>query len=126
MVESGIASVQLCDYRNWCHGRFIFLSKHLENTALVLFLTPREKQFVNDLIDGKTWRGEKQDIFPTNVPVIKVESEFDSPLASIDLLIKMYVLFNDIAKAVNEEPCSPKNPCGIDKRFPKNTPFKGL
>lgn len=126
MVESGIASVQLCDYRNWCHGRFIFLSKHLENTALVLFLTPREKQFVNDLIDGKTWRGEKQDIFPVNVPVIKVESEYDSPLSSLDLLIKMYVLFNDIAKAVNEEPCAPKNPCGIDKRFPKNTPFKGL
>lgn len=126
MVESGIASVQLCDYRNWCHGRFIFLSKHLENTALVLFLTPREKQFVNDLIDGKTWRGEKQDIFPANVPIIKVESEFDSPLASIDLLIKMYVLFDEIAQAVDEEPCSPKNPCGIDKRFPKNTPFKGL
>ena len=126
MIESGIASVQLCDYRNWCHGRFIFLSKHMEDSALVLFLTPKEKQFVKDLIDGKSWRGKKADIFPCNTPMIKVESEFDSPLAAIDLLIKMYALFNDIAKANGDEPCKPMNPCGIDKRFPKNTQFRGI
>lgn len=126
MIESGIASVQLCDYRNWCHGRFIFLSKHMEDSALVLFLTPKEKQFVKDLIDGKSWRGKKADIFPCNTPIIKVESELDSPLASIDLLIKMYVFFNDIAKANGDEPCKPMNPCGIDKRFPKNTQFRGI
>ena len=126
MIESGIASVQLCDYRNWCHGRFIFLSKHMEDSALVLFLTPQEKEFVKNLIDGKSWRGKKADIFPCNTPIIKVESDFASPLASIDLLIKMYVLFNDIANANGEEPCKPHNPCGIDKRFPKNTPFRVL
>ncbi len=125
MVESGMASVQLCDYRNWCHGRFIFLSKHLKDSALVLFLTPREQQFVNDLIWGVTWR-DKKDVFPRNTPVIKVETALDAPLATMDLLIKMYVLFDEIAKAHDEEPCSPQNPCGIDKRFPKNTPFKGL
>ena len=125
MVESGMASVQLCDYRNWCHGRFIFLSKHLSDSALVLFLTPREQQFAKDLIWGITWR-DKKDVFPRNTPVVKVETALDSPLATIDLLIKMYVLFDEIAKAHDEEPCSPQNPCGIDKRFPKNTPFKGL
>lgn len=125
MVESGIASVQLCDYRNWCHGRFIFLSKHLSDSALVLFLTPKEHQFVKDMIWGVTWI-DKKDVFPRNTPVIKVETALDSPLATIDLLVKMYVLFDEIAKAHDEEPCSPQNPCGIDKRFPKNTPFKGL
>ena len=40
MVESGYASVQLCDYRNFTHGRFIFLSNHLEETVLVLLITP--------------------------------------------------------------------------------------
>ena len=125
MVESGIASVQLCDYRNWCHGRFIFLSKHLEDSALVLFLTPMEQEFVKDLIEGVSWR-DKTDIFPKNTPVIRVETENDSPLASIDLLVKMYVLFDSIAQANDEEPCSPKNPARIDKRFPKNTKFKGL
>ena len=125
MVESGMASVQLCDFRNWCHGRFIFLSKHLNDSALVLLLTPREQQFAKDLIWGITWR-DKKDVFPRNTLIIKVETALDSPLATIDLLIKMYVLFDEIAKAYDEEPCSPRNPCGIDKRFPKNAPFKGL
>ena len=125
MIESGIANVQLCDYRNWCHGRFIYLSKHFNDSALVLFLTPNERQFVKDLIWGISWR-DKKEVFPCNTPIIKVETEFDSPLASIDLLIKMYVLFDEIAKANDDEPCSPKNPCSIDKRFPKNTPFRSL
>lgn len=125
MVESGIASVQLCDYRNFCHGRFIFLSKNMEDTALVLFLTPKEQQFVKDLFYGQTWR-DKTDVFPTNTPIIKVETEYDSPITTIDLLIKMYVLFDELAKAYDDEPCSPNNPCKIDKRYPKNTPFKGL
>ncbi len=125
MVESGFASVQLCDYRNFCHGRFIFLSKHMEDSALVLFLTPNEQQFVKDLFWGVAWRN-KTDIFPKNTPIIKVETEYDSSIASIDLLVKMYVLFDEIAKSFNDEPCSPKNPSKIDKRFPKNTEFKGL
>ncbi len=125
MVESGFASVQLCDYRNFCHGRFIFLSKHMEDSALVLFLTPNEQQFVKDLFWGVVWRN-KTDIFPKNTPIIKVETEYDSSIASIDLLVKMYVLFDEIAKSFNDEPYSPKNPNKIDKRFPKNTAFKGL
>ena len=127
MVESGIASVQLCDYRNFCHGRFIFLSKHLEDSALVLFLTPREQKFVNDLIFKRiSWRNETIDVFPLNTPILKIETELNSPLASIDLLIKMSVCFNEIAKANEDEPCDPKNPGKIDKRFPKHTSFTNL
>ncbi len=125
MIESGFASVQLCDYRNFCHGRFIFLSKHMEDSALVFFLTPKEQQFVKDLFWGIAWR-DKTDVFPKNLPIVIVKTEHDSPIASIDLLIKMHVLFDQIARAFGDEPCSPKNPCQIDKRYPKNTPFKGL
>ena len=118
--------IRECSMWNFCHGRFIFLSKHLGDSALLLFLTPQEQQFAKDLIlESISWR-DKKDIFPRNTPVIKIETEMTSPLASIDLLMKMYVLFDEIAKANDEEPCSPKNPCGIDKRFPRNTPFKGL
>ena len=126
MIEGGFASVQLCDYRNFCHGRFIFLSKHLADSALVLFLTPREQQFAKDLIlESITWR-DKTDVFPKNTPIIKIETEFDNPLATIDLMIKMQVCFNEIAKDFGDEPCDPKNPSVIDKRFPRSTPFKGL
>ena len=98
----------------------------MADSALVLLLTPKEQQFVKDLFYGQTWRGKKTDIFPCNTPIIKVGTELDSPLASIDLLIKMYVLFNDVAKASGDEPCKPMNPYKIDKRFPKSTPFLGM
>ena len=124
MIECGIASVQLCDYRNYCHGRFIFLSRHLEESALVLFITPREKEYARRLIlEGKTFRGNT-DVFPENTPIIMIETELDNPLATIDLMIKMQVCFNDIAKAnalsENDDPLNPDNPNGIDKRFPRS------
>lgn len=123
MIESGYASVQLCDYRNFCHGRFMFLSKHLEDSALVLFLSPREIDFAERLFNGKTYRGDS-DVFPKNTAIISVETKLDSPLASIDLLIKTQVLFNEIAKAFklsdNDDPCNPDNPNGIDKRYPRS------
>ncbi len=126
MIEGGFASVQLCDYRNFCHGRFIFISKHLSDSAFVLFLTPREKQFAKDLIfESVAWR-DKTDIFPKNTPIVTIETQHDSPIASIDLMIKMQVFFDEVAKALDDEPCDPSNPCGIDKRFPRSTPFKNL
>ena len=126
MIECGFASVQLCDYRNFCHGRFIFVSKHLEDSALVLFLTPREQQFAKDLIlEAVTWM-DKEDVFPKDTPIVKIETGFDSPIATIDLMVKMQVFFNEVAKSFDDEPCDPDNPKGIDKRFPRSTPFKGL
>lgn len=126
MIECGFASVQLCDYRNFCHGRFIFVSKHLEDSALVLFLTPREQQFAKDLIlEAVTWM-DKEDVFPVDTPIVKIETGFDSPIATIDLMVKMQVFFNEVAKSFGDEPCDPSNPCGIDKRFPRSTEFKGL
>ena len=123
MIECGIASVQLCDYRNYCHGRFIFLSRHLEESALVLFITPREKEYAKRLIlEGKTFWNT--DLFPKHTPIITIETEQDNPLATIDLLIKMQVCFNDIAKANRlsdkDDPLNPDNPYGIDKQYPRS------
>lgn len=124
MIECGIASVQMCDYRNFCHGRFIFLSRHLEDSTLVLFVTPREKEFVRRLIlEAKTFRGQR-DVFPKNTAIMTIETELDNPLASIDLLIKMQVCFHEIAKACKlsdkDDPCNPDNPNGINKEFPRS------
>ena len=122
MVESGIASVQLCDYRNFCHGRFIFLSNHLEDTALVLFLTPREQQFARKLLlEGKD-RGGK-DLFPKNMAIASISTQLDSTLATIDLLLKERVFFSDVAQSNGIDPCSPPNPQCIDKRIPRSTAF---
>ena len=43
LVECGLAQVGVYDYRNFCHGRFIFTSNHLEDSAVILFVSPRER-----------------------------------------------------------------------------------
>lgn len=125
MVEAGYASVQMCDYRNFTHGRFMFLSNHLEDSVLVLLITPREKEFVRQLIyDGKDRSGKE--LFPSETQIVTIETELDSPLASIDLLIKQSLFFAEVGEAFGYEPCNPKNPAKIDKRIPKNIRYKGL
>ncbi len=126
MVESGIASVQLCDYRNFCHGRFIFLSNHFEDTAFVLFVTPREKEFVRRFIFEARGDFGNKELFPSDTKIIIIESEMDSPLATIDLMIKTSVCFLDIAKDNGQEPLNPNNPYNIDKRWPRGFPYTGL
>lgn len=126
MVESGYASVQLCDYRNFTHGRFIFLSNHIEETVLVLLITPREKQFIEDLIyDGTSNMGGRE-LFPQNIQIVTIETEYDTPLASIDLLIKESIFFSEVGKAYGYNPCDPVNLSGIDKGTPRTKAFEGL
>ena len=43
LVECGLAGAGVYDYRNYCHGRFIFTSNHLEDSAVILMVSPREK-----------------------------------------------------------------------------------
>lgn len=121
MVEAGIASVQVSDYRNFCHGRFIFASNHTRNykepreqsdAAMVMLITPRERKIAADLL---------KDVIPAKMPIILVETEHNSPLATIDLLIKANVLVGEIGeKAYGINPYSPQNYSGIDKRVPIN------
>lgn len=116
MVESGMTSVQLSDYRNFCHGRFLFISNHIgaKNTpadaALVLLVTPREKNIVNKLLT----------LLPANVPVIILESEKDSPVATVELVMQSIRLFDAVGQAYGINPCNPSSCGGIDKRHPQS------
>lgn len=126
MVEAGYASVQLCDYRNFCHGRFIFLSNHLNDSVIVMIRTPRDKQFSHDLIiDGKDLR-EKNDLFPRDTAIVTIDTDYDSPIATIDLVIKESIFFVELNKSFGWDANNPKQKeCKIDKRVPKSREFKG-
>ena len=125
MVESGLASVQVSDYRNYCHGRFIFPTNHTENdkeprhssnVAMVLLVSPRERNLVRQI---------RECAIPKKTPVIVIETEFDNALASLDLLVKTNVLIGYIGEQCKRiNPYSPPNYIAedIDKRKPIYTP----
>ena len=124
MTEAGIANVQLCDLRNWCHGRFIFLSNHIEDSVIVLLLSPREKQYAERLFDAREYHDKDKKIFPDKILTCIVETEFDEPLATLDLAIKNSILINDIANAHGVKITDPKNKSNIDKRVPRPLKMK--
>ena len=120
MTESGIANVQLCDLRNWCHGRFIFMSNHLEDSALVLFVTPREKTYIKRLFEGKNTFDRNRFAFPDEITTIVVETDFNDSLAPLQLAIQSYILIDEIAKSCGTNPLNPDNKGKFDKVFPRN------
>lgn len=112
-VETGLATGCICDYRNYCHGRFIFTSNHLEDSAVVLFISPRERDIA--------YRTRK--FLPAGAKLVIIETEHDAPEASLDLLIRATEFFHAICTVYGQDPTSPGNPGRIDKRVPMWVPF---
>ena len=110
MTESGIASAQICDYRNYCHGRFIFGSNHPQETCMVLLITPRERELAKRI---------RENVLPSNIPVVQITTERNDALATIELLLdSMHFIFDIAERYHGINPNSPQNLSGIDKRFP--------
>ena len=102
------------DYRNVCHGRFIFISNHLEDTAVVLFVTPRERDIAQRT---RKW-------LPASAKLIIFETEADAPEASLDLLIRVSAFYAALCDATGTDYEKPRNPGRIDKRVPMWVPFQ--
>ena len=113
IVETGIATGCICDYRNYCHGRFIHTSNHLEDSAVVMFLSPREKDIAR----------RTREYLPAKTKLVLIETEHDAPEASLDLLIRASEFFHSVCPVYRMDPTSPRNPGRIDKRKPMWMPF---
>lgn len=123
LSETGMASAQLTDYRNYCHGRFIFASNHTRHNknehrldendaAMVLLITPRERKIVEYL---------REIAVPAKMPILIIETNYDSPLATIDLLVKSNVFLADLGeKGFGINPNSPPNYSSVQKENPIN------
>lgn len=113
LVESGHATAPVYDYRNFCHGRFIYTSNHLEDSAVVLFVSPRER----DIAD------RTRKFLPASTRLVIIETPEDAPEASFDLLIRSTAFFFALCEAAGVNHESPSNPGRIDKRVPMWVPF---
>ena len=113
LVECGLAQVGVYDYRNYCHGRFIFTSNHLADSAVILFVSPREKDIV----------ARTRAFLPATTKLVIIETEYDAPEASLDLLIRSTEFFHFLCSYAGVDPESPRNPGRIDKRKPIWVPF---
>lgn len=113
LTESGLAPASVYDFRNYCHGRFIFTSQHLEDSAVVMFISPRERDIASRT---RAW-------LPASTKLIIIETQDDAPAAAFDLLVKTTCFYLDLCAVTGASIESPKNPGRIDKRKPMWVPF---
>lgn len=113
LVECGLAPASVYDYRNYCHGRFIFTSNHLEDSAIILLVSPRERDIV----------ARTRAYLPATTKLVIIETEHDAPEASLDLLIRSTEFYHVLCTTTGVNPESPANPGRIDKRKPIWVPF---
>ena len=113
LVESGLSTAMVTDFRNYCHGRFIYTSNHLEDSAVVMLVSPRERDIAE----------RTRKFLPAGTKLVIIETAEDSPEASFDLLVRSTGFFFDLCEATGTSHESPANPGRIDKRVPMWVPF---
>lgn len=113
LVESGFAPASVSDYRNNCHGRFIFTSNHLDDSAVIMLVSPRERDIAE----------RTRKFLPAKTLLVLIETDADAPEASFDLLVRATDFFLALCEAVGVDHFCPSNPGRIDKRVPMWIPF---
>ena len=100
LTEAALGSALLSDYRNFGHGRHHWFAKRKENSCIIALISSVEKELAIKTIKS----------LPADVPVIYIETELESPQASIDMLLKAFIFVRDLGAARGIDPGRPGVP----------------
>ena len=100
LTEAALGSAMLSDYSNFGHGRHHWFDKRGKNSCIIALVTPIERELAYKTIG----------CLPKHVPVIYIETELETPVASIDMLLKAFSFVNDLGVARGIDPGRPGVP----------------
>lgn len=100
LIEAALGSALLSDYRNFGHGRHHWFAKRGDNSCIIALVTPIERELAYKTIG----------CLPKDVPVIFIETGLETPVASIDLLLKAFRFVNDLGVVRGIDPGKPGVP----------------
>ena len=92
MVESGVATCTVVDFKNFCHGRFIFPCNHSgyktspADSLVVMFITPRERPLIERILKE----------LPQKLRIVEIESAKDNSLSTIELVVFLRVCLKSV------------------------------
>lgn len=98
--ESALAAAQVADYRNFGHGRHLWLAKRADETVVVALVTPGTATIAKSTLD----------LFPRSIPVVRLETSLDGPSGTIDLLLQAVHLVQCIGAVRGQDPGRPHVP----------------
>jgi len=97
LVETGLASVQLADYRNLAHGRHVGLVRNLSEVTVVGVVDPASAGIAESTLD----------ILPPDVDLVTLRSELEWPISVLDLLVQSMQLTSTAGHAHGVDPGKP-------------------
>lgn len=86
--EGAVGNTQLADYRNFAHGRFNWFTQRPGQTGLICLQTPDDMEMSEEILS----------MIPGHVPSLRISTTHNTPIASIDLLIKEHYLCSAIGQ----------------------------
>ncbi len=98
--ESAIASAQVSDYRNFGHGRHLWLARRAPETVVITLVTP-ETSSVAD---------RTRALLPPEVPVVELRTTHEGAAGTIDLLLQSFHLVGNLGKLQAFDPGRPSVP----------------
>lgn len=98
--ESALASAQIADYRNFGHGRHLWLAKRGAETVVVALVTPGTSAIAESTLK----------LFPKSIPVVQLETALDGPAGTIDLLLQAFLLVKQLGEVRGQDPGRPHVP----------------
>jgi hypothetical protein len=98
--ESAIVSAQLSDYRNFGHGRHLWLARRASETAIIAIVTPETSKLAE-----RTCM-----LLPRDIPLVQVKTTYEGPIGTIDLLLQSFHLVGALGEFQSFDPGRPTVP----------------
>jgi hypothetical protein len=100
LSETGLAAVQVADYRNFAHGRHHGLARRAASTTVLALVDERLRQLAERTLA----------LLPDEVPQLRLESPLPPPWNAVDLLLASILLTADAGDAVGLDAGRPRVP----------------
>ncbi|MGQ0552231.1 MAG: hypothetical protein ACT4PU_03335 [Planctomycetota bacterium] len=98
--ESAIASALISDYRNFGHGRHLWLARRASETLIVALVTPETAEVAY----------RTRALIPRRIPVVQLQSAQEGPAATLDLLVQGFRLVGLLGRSQSFDPGRPAVP----------------
>jgi len=100
VVESGLATIEISELKNYTHGRYLSLYKSPEDKIVVIYKSPSTKELSNFLTR------RLREI----APVVVLESKHDDFRGTFEFLILTFLFINQLGNVLSTDPSRPGFP----------------
>ncbi|MCQ3808321.1 MAG: hypothetical protein KTV16_13795 [Acidimicrobiia bacterium] len=97
LVETGLASVQLADYRNLAHGRHVGLQRNADTSTVIVVVDPSSEEIATRTME----------LLPSDLDVVVLRTALPWPVSVLDLLVQSIGIVASTGESAGVDPGCP-------------------